>query len=127
MLIPSEQLIIRALNHEIRCNILKLVHSRPYSYSELLTILRVTSGTLNYHLKPLTGFLVQQGENKLYSLSPLGMKAVEFLAYLSDSLTNDDIPNLCEAFSHHSRVSIQSLMIGLIWRYYEISNLLQII
>ena len=98
MLIPSEQLIIHALDHKIRRTILELVHSRPYTYSELMDNLRVESGKLYYHLQFLTGFLTKQGEKKLYSITPLGEKAVGFLTHLSASLSETDIPDLSKAY-----------------------------
>lgn len=99
MLIPSEQIIIHTLDHEIRQNILKLVHYRPYSYSELMDILRIDSGKLYYHLQFLTGFLKKQDDKKVYSITPLGEKAVGFLNHLSKSLAVEDIPGLVDAYT----------------------------
>ncbi|MHA1236070.1 MAG: winged helix-turn-helix domain-containing protein [Candidatus Hodarchaeales archaeon] len=99
MLIPSEQILIHTLDHEIRRNILQLVHYRPYSYSELMDILRIDSGKLYYHLQFLTGFLTKQDDKKVYSITPLGEKAVEFLRHLSQNLAVEDIPGLCEAYT----------------------------
>jgi DNA-binding PadR family transcriptional regulator len=98
MLIPSEQLIIHTLDHKIRRTILELVHSHPYTYSELMDNLRIESGKLYYHLQFLTGFLTKQGEKKTYSITPLGEKAVGFLTHLSDTLSETDIPNLGRAY-----------------------------
>jgi hypothetical protein len=100
MLIPSEQLVIQALNHEIRQTILHLVHSRPYSYSELMDILRIDSGKLYYHLQHLKGFLTKQGETTIYSLTSLGEKAVGVMTSLSEGVSVSDIPHLAKAYSH---------------------------
>ena len=83
MLIPSEQLIIHALDHEIRRTILQLLYSRPYSYTELMEFLRIDSGKFYYHLRFL------------------GKKAVEFLTFLSENVSVYEIPDLSIAYTHH--------------------------
>ncbi len=107
MLIPSEQIIIQTLDHEIRRTILQLVSSRPYSYSELMSLLEIDSGKLYYHLNLLSGLLMKQDEG-IYSLSPLGRKVVDFYEQLFKRLSLSDIPYLARVYIPRLKENIPS-------------------
>ncbi len=53
-----EAVILQALNHVERRNIIKIINAQEMgaTYSEILGELGIPTGTLNYHLKQLEGF-----------------------------------------------------------------------
>jgi DNA-binding transcriptional ArsR family regulator len=81
-----EDIIIQGLGHPARRTVLKIIHSTPNGalYTELLGKLRLSTGTLNYHLGQLEGF-VEKDKERRYVLTPLGEKAISLL----DSITRD--------------------------------------
>lgn len=68
-----EDLVIRALSHKERKNILKIVASYPdgVNYTGILGESGLSTGKLNYHLGELTGFL-EKGDNRLYRVTDWG-------------------------------------------------------
>ena len=68
-----EDVIIQALGHRERRNILKIIHSAENgaSYSEILGELSLNTGRMNYHLRQLEG-LIERDDQRRYRLTPLG-------------------------------------------------------
>ncbi len=79
-----DDLIIKAIGHPERKNILKIVGSYPegVNYTGILGESGLSTGRLNYHLGELEGFL-DRDENRLYSLSEIGKKAVATLEFIN--------------------------------------------
>lgn len=98
MLIPSEKVIIQALDHDIRRIILRLLQARGYSFSELMKLLDIPSGKLNYHLSQIAGFITKNKKTGKYESTILGVKAIDLLDLLQRNITDEEAPFLCEAF-----------------------------
>lgn len=84
---PSTELddiVIKALGHPERKNILKIVASYPdgVNYTGILGETGLTTGRLNYHLGELEGFL-DRDEDRLYRLSEIGAKAVATIDFIN--------------------------------------------
>jgi len=79
-----DDIIIKAIGHSERKNILKIVGSYPegVNYTGILGESGLSTGRLNYHLGELEGFL-DRDENRLYSLSEIGKKAVATLNFIN--------------------------------------------
>ena len=75
----NEQEFYESLGHPIRRKILRLISEREYvTYSDLITELQITPGSLYHHL----GFLkeyIEQDEEKRYRFSSLGVRAAKLL------------------------------------------------
>jgi len=97
MSIPSEDVIINALNHEIRREVLQLLNNKPLSYSKLLDHFVISSGKLNYHLKLLTGF-IQKNSEGLYENTKLGNRLLSLLKEFQHTITEEDKPLLKKAY-----------------------------
>lgn len=97
MSIPSEDVIINALNHEIRREILRLLKEKKLSYSNLLDQFAISTGKLNYHLKLLSGFIEKDLEG-LYKITKLGVRLISLLNNLNESITDEDRPLLKKAY-----------------------------
>ena len=82
-----DDLIIKAIGHPERKNILKIVGSYPegVNYTGILGESGLSTGRLNYHLGELEGFL-DRDENRLYSLSEIGKKAVATLNFINKDI-----------------------------------------
>ena len=78
-----EDMIIQALNHKERRELLKIISlsATGSSYSELMVELGLPTGKLNYQLKQLEG-LIEKNEERRYVLTPLGRKAIELLTVI---------------------------------------------
>ena len=98
MLIPSEKVIIQALDHDIRRIILRLVQARGYSFSDLMNLLDISSGKLNYHLSQIAGFIKKNKQTGKYETTILGVKTIDLLDLLQQNLTDEEAPFLCEKF-----------------------------
>lgn len=79
-----DDLIIKAIGHSERKNILRIVGSYPegVNYTGILGESGLSTGRLNYHLGELEGFL-DRDEDRLYSLSEIGKKAVATLEFIN--------------------------------------------
>jgi hypothetical protein len=90
-----EDLVIRALSHKERKNILKIVASYPdgVNYTGILGESGLSTGKLNYHLGELTGFL-EKGDNRLYRVTELGRKAISVLEYIYQDIDVASIKTL---------------------------------
>jgi predicted transcriptional regulator len=82
-----EDVIMRALTHRERRNILKIIdHSNDgVIYSGILGETGLSTGRLNYHLKELEGF-IEKNEERKYLLTALGKKAVRLIRGIRDDL-----------------------------------------
>jgi hypothetical protein len=90
-----ENLVIRALSHSERKNILKIVASYPegVNYTGILGESGLSTGKLNYHLGELTGFL-ERGDDRLYGVTELGRKAISVLEYIYQDIDEVSIKTL---------------------------------
>ncbi len=82
-----DDLVIKVLSHKERKRILKIVGSYPegVNYTGILGETKLSTGRLNYHLGELEGFL-DRDEDRLYSLSVLGRKAVATLNFINEDI-----------------------------------------
>ena len=92
----SEDVIINALNHEIRRDILRLLEGKSLSYTNLLDYFVISSGKLNYHLKLLTGF-IQKNDEGFYKLTELGQRVLLLLGDFQKILEEQE-PYLKKAY-----------------------------
>lgn len=88
--VEVEDMIIQALGHKERREILKIIslNIAGSSYSELMGELGLPTGKLNYQLKQLEG-LIEKNEERRYVLTPLGRKAVELLTIIKKDINPD--------------------------------------
>jgi hypothetical protein len=79
-----DDLIIKALGHPERKNILRIVgsYTEGVTYTGILGESGLSTGRLNYHLGELEGFL-ERGQERLYSLSGIGKKAVATIEFIN--------------------------------------------
>ena len=82
-----DDLVIKVLSHKERKRILKIVGSyqEGVNYTGILGETKLSTGRLNYHLGELEGFL-DRDEDRLYSLSVLGRKAVATLNFINEDI-----------------------------------------
>lgn len=99
MSIPIEKVVIQAIAHEIRRNLLRLLHTEPYSFTELMRIFNVSSGKLNYHLNQIAGFISKDKATEKYKLTSLGQKAVKFLDEWHQNLSDTERALLYNAYT----------------------------
>ncbi|TXT66625.1 MAG: hypothetical protein BAJALOKI3v1_20088 [Promethearchaeota archaeon] len=95
--IPSEDVILNALNHEIRREVLRLLEKSEMTYTDLLDHFAISSGKLNYHLKLLSGFIDKDDEG-VYILTELGKRVLSFLNDFNRILSQDERPLLKKAY-----------------------------
>jgi predicted transcriptional regulator len=83
-----EEVILQALSHRDRRNILKILASAPggTAYSGILGETGLSTGRLNYHLKELAGF-IERDDERMYRLTALGEKALGTLRFTTEDLT----------------------------------------
>jgi DNA-binding HxlR family transcriptional regulator len=96
-----EEVILQALNHVERRNIMKIINAQEMgaTYSEILGELGIPTGTLNYHLKQLEGFIERDKERR-YRLTPLGERSLSVLFSMTE-----DIGKGYESYLQAARVS----------------------
>ena len=85
-----EQVILQALGHTERRNIIKIIGASDtgVTYSVILGETGLDTGHLNYHLRGLEGLIIR-GDDRIYTLSPLGVKALRLLQGISDEVNGD--------------------------------------
>ncbi|MFX0059691.1 MAG: winged helix-turn-helix domain-containing protein [Candidatus Hodarchaeota archaeon] len=110
MSIPSEDVLIHAIGHKIRREILEILKGNSKSFSELLNFFDISTGKLNYHLNQIKGFLTKNNEN-MYELSPLGIKSLEIIDLIRKEVSETDQPYLKEAFLSQKDRSTKSLIV----------------
>jgi len=98
MSIPSEKVIIRAISHDIRREILRIVDGEPKTFTDLLNYFDISTGKLTYHLTQIKGFIIKNDETTKYQITSLGKKALEILELINQEVADRDKPLLKEAF-----------------------------
>lgn len=74
----TQEQLFKALDHEIRREILKRMGENPATYTELLKELGIESGHLAYHLRNMEE-LLEKDSDGFYSLTRSGKRAFSFL------------------------------------------------
>ncbi|TXT58946.1 MAG: hypothetical protein BAJALOKI2v1_280037 [Promethearchaeota archaeon] len=97
MSIPSEDVIIQALSHSIRRDILRIVKESTKSYTQICDHFDVSRGKLNYHLNQMAGFIAKNEEG-FYEITSLGQKAIEILNIIQQKFSGDDQPMIKKAY-----------------------------
>ena len=90
--IEAEDIILQAIGHSERRGIIRIIGVNPegVTYSSILGETELNTGHLNYHLRNLEG-LIEKKDDKLYRLTPLGLKSLEMLNSLRKEIDNDVI------------------------------------
>ena len=88
----AEDVILQAIGHSERRGIIRIIGVNPdgVTYSSILGETELNTGHLNYHLRNLEG-LIEKRDDKLYRLTPLGLKALELMNNLSKEIDSDVI------------------------------------
>jgi len=97
MSIPSDDVIIQALGHPIRRDILKIVGESTKSYTEICDYFDISRGKLNYHLNQMAGFIVKNKDG-LYEITSLGKKAIEILNIIHQKFSKEEQPMIKKAY-----------------------------
>ncbi|MEJ2251215.1 MAG: helix-turn-helix domain-containing protein [Candidatus Lokiarchaeota archaeon] len=95
--IKSEDVIINALNHEIRREILRLLNNQEMGYTQLLDHFAISSGKLNYHIKLLGGFIEKTKEGD-YAITNLGNRVLKLLGDFNHLISEGERPLLKKAY-----------------------------
>lgn len=105
-----EEIMLNALNHKVRREILRLIQNKgSATYTQILDRTEQPTGKLNYHLKQLAG-LVDKTVTDEYELTPLGEKAVTIL----ESIQSNGLDEYFRKVREVQTRSISPLMKGLI-------------
>ena len=116
-----DDIIIKAIGHPERKNILRIVGSYPEGviYTGILGESGLSTGRLNYHLGELEGFL-DRDEDRLYSLSEIGKKAVATLNFI-----NKDVDlNLLESVNTKRSTRLKEIRKRLDIGFYVVSAMM---
>ncbi|MHA2075103.1 MAG: DUF7347 domain-containing protein [Candidatus Hodarchaeales archaeon] len=113
MSIPSEKVIIRAIAHDIRREILRVLKDYPRTFTELLNHFDISTGKLNYHLTQIKGFIAKNEETTKYEITSLGKKALDILSLINREVTEVDQPLLKEAFISQKDTSKPLILQGI--------------
>ncbi|MHA2096996.1 MAG: DUF7347 domain-containing protein [Candidatus Hodarchaeales archaeon] len=113
MSIPSEKVIIKAIAHDIRREILRILRDYPRTFTDLLNHFAISTGKLNYHLTQIKGFIVKNEETTKYEITTLGMKALEILNLINREVIEVDQPLLKEAFISQKEASKPLILQGI--------------
>ena len=113
MSIPSEKVIIRAIAHDIRREILRVLQDYPRTFTDLLNHFDISTGKLNYHLTQIKGFIAKNEETIKYEITSLGKKALEILSLINRDVTEVDQPLLKEAFISQKDTSKPLILQGI--------------
>lgn len=118
-----EDVIMQALTHRERRNILKIIDYSDSGvvYSGILGETGLSTGRLNYHLKELEGF-IEKDEERRYILTALGKKAVRLMRGIQE-----DIDESYEGYVSVAKASRRTFIKqGLDRAFYVIAALLMI-
>jgi len=75
--------IIKALDHELRRNIIKFINQTPGArYSDILNHFKLRRGTLNFHLKLIQPLVIV--EDSYYYLNEEGRKSIQMMRIMDD-------------------------------------------
>ena len=110
-----ENIILQAIGHNDRREIIRIIGVNPdgVTYSGILGETKLNTGHLNYHLRNLEG-LIEKREDKMYRLTPLGIKSLELIDNLSKEIDNDVIQYVERAKDTHDG-SIHPFVKGLLY------------
>jgi len=110
-----EDIILQAMGHSERRGIIRIIGVNPdgVTYSSILGETELNTGHLNYHLRNLEG-VIEKRDDKLYRLTPLGLKALEMLNGLSKEIDSDVI-HYVESAKSTSDGSIHPFVKGLLY------------
>ena len=97
MSLPTEEIFIQAISHEIRRNVLRILMESPKSFTDLLNFFDISSSKLTYHLKHIQGF-IDKDEHQYYIITDLGKRALKILATIKEDISPEDQPLLKEAY-----------------------------
>jgi len=81
--------LFSVLKHPIRRRILRMLNAKPYTYTEILAVLNVETGFLNYHLEQMRELIVKD-ERGRYGLSVFGEAAVGLIAQVEEPAKRDE-------------------------------------
>ncbi len=108
-------MILQALSHSIRRNILRLLRESSKTYTDISDHFDISRGKLNYHLNQMAGFL-EKTEKGLYRITSLGKKALDILDNIRHTITGDDQTRIKQAYVSQKSKSSSILMKGInIW------------
>ncbi len=110
--IQSEDVVIHAISHNIRREILKLLDSQPKTFSELLNHFDLSTGKLSYHLNQIKGFIQKDSDNK-YELTSLGLKAIEIFDVIKEKVNTKEQPLIKAAFVSQKEVTKPLILHGI--------------
>jgi DNA-binding transcriptional ArsR family regulator len=113
MSISSEKVIIQAISHDIRREILRILNKEPMTFTELLNYVDISSGKLNYHLNQIKGFITKNEETTKYEVTLLGLKALDILETINQELTETDQPLLKEAYVAQKEIAYPLILEGI--------------
>ena len=110
-----ENIILQAIGHNDRREIIRIIGVNPdgVTYSSILGETKLNTGHLNYHLRNLEG-LIEKREDKMYRLTPLGIKSLELMNNLSKEIDSDVIQYVERAKDTHDG-SIHPFVKGLLY------------
>ena len=114
MSLPTEEIFIQAISHEIRRKVLRLLMESPKSFTDLLNFFDISSSKLTYHLKHIQGF-IDKDEHQFYLITDLGKRALKILDSIKENLTQEDQPLLKEAYqgqrTYNKSLAVQGMNI----------------
>jgi predicted transcriptional regulator len=96
------------LNHGERREILRIlaVSQEGVKYSSILGETGLTTSKLNYQLKELEGFIEKDDQDRQYSLTALGRKAISVLDHIDENI-DEEIMELASATENQRRSYIK--------------------
>ena len=100
--------IFSALKHPIRRKILRMLGEAPATYTEIMNVLGIETGLLNYHLESLSTLLAKNDEGK-YHLSDFGEAALSLTRRVEEPVGSRVISRTSTA-----RQMILTLIVGLL-------------
>ncbi|MCX6650018.1 MAG: helix-turn-helix domain-containing protein [Candidatus Bathyarchaeota archaeon] len=105
-----EEEVFAALSHGERRKVLRIVGAskQGISYSEILSASALSTGSLNYHLKEMEGFI--EKNDRMYQLSSLGKKSLTVLMFISGEAILDAPLSLEAVKSRRERMAEIILM-----------------
>jgi DNA-binding transcriptional ArsR family regulator len=79
-------IMFKSLKHPVRRKILRILADKPFTFSEMLELLGISSSNLTYHLDNL-GELVSKNERGVYRLSTFGQASVSTMKVVEEAPT----------------------------------------
>jgi hypothetical protein len=85
----EEKAIINALNHEVRREMLRMLHEGPLHVLEMQDYQNLPSVALKFHLKQLSGFVEENGDH-VVRITALGERTFMLLDSLCRDFSNEE-------------------------------------